>query len=99
MLRSVGEPTTFDFEPRDHLQLGELHQLFDFENAAKITSSKFAFFKNEAALLELALVNWAMREVSALGYAPVTTPDLCRTPIFDSCGFMPRDEASTKLTK
>ena len=49
-----------DFEAVDHLVLGEKYDLFDFDNAAKITGSKFVYFKNEAALLELALCNWAI---------------------------------------
>jgi seryl-tRNA synthetase len=45
---------------RSHLEIGELFDLFDFKNAAKLTGSKFVFLKNEAAILELALVNWAL---------------------------------------
>jgi seryl-tRNA synthetase len=51
-------------ESRNHLQIAEEFDLFDFTNASKLTGHKFVFFKNEAALLELALVNWVMNHVS-----------------------------------
>ena len=45
------------------------------------------FLKNEAAILELALINWAMNVVTKKGFIPITTPDIARTPIVESCGF------------
>lgn len=45
------------------------------------------FLKNEAALLELALVNWAMSFVTKKGFTPMTTPDLARTNVVEACGF------------
>lgn len=67
--------------------------MFDFQSASKITSNKFVFLKNEAALLELALINWATNLVAKKGFTPMTTPDLARTHIVEACGFQPRDDA------
>ena len=60
VLGHYGTKWDFKFEVKDHLEIGNEFDLFDFENATKLTSSKFVFFKNEAALLELALSNWAL---------------------------------------
>ena len=90
----VGEIPSFDFEPRDHLAIGELHNLIDFEGAASVTGSSFYYLKNEAALLELALVNFAMATIVRHGYTPHLTPDLARPDILDSIGFNPRGEES-----
>ena len=90
----VGEVPSFDFEVRDHLALGEMHDLIDFESAASVTGSSFYYLKNEAALLELALVNYAMSIIVRHGYAPHLTPDLARPDILDSIGFNPRGEES-----
>jgi len=55
-----------------------MFDLMDFANASKLTGSKFVFLKNEAAMLELALVNWAMTKVAKKGFTPFTTPDIAR---------------------
>ena len=78
---------------KSHLEIGEKFDLFDFQGASKITGNKFVFLKNEAALLELALINWATNLVAKKGFTPVTTPDLARTPVVEACGFQPRDAA------
>jgi len=78
-------------EPKDHLEIGRLHDLFDFEGGSKITGSKFVFLKNEAVFLELGLVYWALDRIRKKGYQLKTTPDLARTDIAAGCGFQPRD--------
>jgi seryl-tRNA synthetase len=72
---------------KGHLEIGQEFDLFDFQGASKITGNKFVFLKNEAALLELALINWATNEVVKRGFIPLTTPDLARTPVVEACGF------------
>lgn len=59
-LRTVGAQREFEFEPRDHVTVMEALDLIDFESAAEVSGSKFYYLKNAAALLELALVNYAM---------------------------------------
>ena len=92
LLREVGEKPSFDFEPKDHLTLGEALDLFDFESAAKVTGTKFYFLKNEAVLLELALQRFALDTVMKRGFVPHTTPDLARPEILEGIGFNPRGE-------
>ncbi len=93
-LEIVGTPREFDFEPKDHLEIGEALNLIDFETAAQVTGGKFYYLKNDAALLELALVNYAMGVVARHGYQPHLTPDLARPAILDAIGFNPRGEES-----
>ena len=72
---------------KSHLQIGEEFDLFDFQSASKLTGNKFVFLKNEAALLELGLINWVTNLVAKKGFTPMTTPDLARTHIVEACGF------------
>ncbi len=79
---------------RSHLEIGEMFDLYDFNSASKLTGNKFVFMKNEAALLELALINYALNLVAKKpGFTPVTTPDFARVNVLEACGFQPRDEA------
>ena len=60
ILRKQGEPKKIDFEPKDHLALGEALGIIDVESAARISGARFAYLKGDAALLEFALVHYAM---------------------------------------
>jgi seryl-tRNA synthetase len=91
-LATWGEPPVFDFEPLDHLQLGEKLDLFDFDGGAKVAGTKFYFLKNDAVLLELALQRFALDRAMAHGFTPMITPDLARPAIVESTGFNPRGE-------
>ena len=64
-----------------------MFDLVDFANAAKLTGSKFVFLKNEAAILELALCNYAMNKVMKRGYTPIMPPDIVRQSVVEACGF------------
>jgi seryl-tRNA synthetase len=90
-LRRVGEPRKFDFVPKDHVAIAEALDLVDFEAGASVTGQKFYFLKNEAVLLELALVQFAIQKLVARGYVPVITPDMARVEVLEGVGFMPRD--------
>ncbi|MGE3799633.1 MAG: serine--tRNA ligase [Candidatus Kapaibacterium sp.] len=93
-LELVGTPRSFEFQPKDHLTIGKELDLIDFESAADVTGSSFYYLKNEAALLELALVNYAMNVITSRGYIPHLTPDLARPAILEAIGFNPRGEES-----
>ncbi|MEO1526948.1 MAG: serine--tRNA ligase [Planctomycetota bacterium] len=81
---------TFDFEPLDHLQLGEKHDLFDFEGGARVAGAGFYFLKNAAVRLDLALQQFAISFLGERGFTPVSTPDLALTSILQGTGFNPR---------
>src|SRR5579885_2621064 len=91
VLRTWGEPRKCDFAPKDHVALAEALDLVDFEAGASVAGQKFYFLKNEAAVLELALVQYAMQALVRAGYTPVITPDLARVEVLEGIGFIPRD--------
>jgi seryl-tRNA synthetase len=90
VLRRWGEPRRFDFPAGDHVALAEVLDLADFEAGARVAGQKFYFLKNEAVLLELALVQYALGVLIREGYTPATTPDLARSEILEGIGFIPR---------
>jgi seryl-tRNA synthetase len=91
VLSRWGEPRRFDFPPKDHVALAEALDLVDFEAGASVAGQKFYFLKNEAVLLELALVQYAMNALLREGYTPVITPDVARAEVLEGIGFIPRD--------
>jgi len=90
VIRTWGEKPRFDFTPRDHIALAEKMDLVDFEAGSSVSGQKFYYLKNEAVLLELALVNYAMSTAMQAGYTPVITPDLARAEVLEGIGFIPR---------
>ena len=89
-LRREGTLARFDFEPLDHLALGERLDLFDFEAGARVAAPKFYYLKNAAVLLELALQRFALDLLAEEGFTPFLTPDLARRRIVDAFAFSPR---------
>ena len=80
----------FNFTPKDHVELGDLLGLFDFDAGGKVAGHGFYYLKNEAVLLELALQQFVMRMLIEREFTPVITPDLARTEILQGVGFIPR---------
>jgi len=94
--RVVGEPTMFNFSPKDHLNLGKSLDLIDFEAGAKVAGSQFYYLKNEAVLLEFALIQYALDFLIKQEFIPVITPDLARSRYYLGTGYLPRgNEAQT----
>ena len=91
VLREVGERPEFDFEPRDHLEIGTELGLIDMETAAALSGSRFAYLKGDLVLLELALVRFAIETVRAEGHEPVVPPVLVREEALEGTGFLPGD--------
>ena len=87
-LRTHGEIPAFDFEPRDHLELGELLGAIDMARGAKVSGSRFYFLKGIGARLEIALMNMALDRALASGFIPLITPTLVRPEIMDGTGFL-----------
>ena len=80
----------FGFPVQDHVALAEQHDLIDFEGGARVAGHGFYFLKNEAALLELALQQYAMEFLVREGFTPMVTPDLARGDVLKGIGFIPR---------
>jgi seryl-tRNA synthetase len=90
VLRRWGEPRQVDFPVKDHVALAEDLDLVDFEAGSKVAGQKFYFLKNDAVLLELALVQYAMGVLIREGYTPIITPDVARNEVLEGIGFIPR---------
>lgn len=89
-LRKVGEIPNFSFKPRDHVELATLLDIVDFESGTLVAGQKFYYLKNEGAMLELALIQYAMRLLVEKGFTPYLTPDMARESILQGIGFNPR---------
>lgn len=76
------------FEPKDHLELGQLLGAIDVERGAKVSGSRFYFLTGVGALLELALVNAALAQATAAGFTPMLTPALVRPQSMAGTGFL-----------
>jgi len=91
VVKTVGE---IGPAPRlDHAELAEAMGFVDTARAAEASGSRFAYVMGEAALLELALVNYAMSIVVEHGFTPVVTPSLVRERTMEEAGFFPTDRA------
>ncbi|HEV7400916.1 MAG TPA: serine--tRNA ligase [Solirubrobacterales bacterium] len=91
VLREEGERTEFDFEPRDHLEIGSELGLIDMEAGARVSGSRFAYLKGDLVMLELALVRFALDLVRGEGHEPVLPPVLVREEALVGTGFLPGD--------
>jgi seryl-tRNA synthetase len=88
--RRWGEPRKFEFPAKDHVELAEKLDLVDFEAGSRVAGQKFYFLKNDAVLLELALVQFALATLIKEGYTPIITPDVARKEVLEGIGFIPR---------
>ncbi len=88
-IKRVGTPPEFDFEPRDHLEIGTELGLIDMEAGARLSGSRFAYLKGDLVLLELALVRFAIELARAEGHEPVVPPVLVREEALEGTGFLP----------
>ena len=87
-IRTHGTPAAFDFEPRDHLALGEKLGAIDMERGAKVSGARFAFLTGIGARLEIALMNLALDRALAAGFVPVIPPTLVRSAVMQGTGFL-----------
>lgn len=87
VLDVVGEPTAVP-NPRDHLELGEALGLIDMGRGAKVSGSRFYFLTGRGALLQLGLLQLAVRLAVDNGFTPMITPALVRPEIMSGTGFL-----------
>ena len=87
-LREVGTIPAFDFEPRDHLELGEILGAIDMGRGVKVSGSRFYFLSGIGARLELALMSLALDKALAAGFTPLITPTLVSPAIMQGTGFL-----------
>ena len=97
-VKRVGQVPKFDFEPADHVKLGQDLDIIDFDSATKVSGTKFYYLKNEGVYLELGLVRYALDILQKKGFTPFITPDIAREEILEGIGFNPRGAESNVYT-
>ncbi|HNM97622.1 MAG TPA: serine--tRNA ligase [Marmoricola sp.] len=88
VLETVGTPREFDFEPRDHIELGRILGAIDLDRGAKVSGSRFYYLTGQGADLELALIAMAMDQARAAGFTTVIPPALVKPRAMDGTGFL-----------
>ena len=90
VIKQIGTRTEFDFEPKDHLELGEMHDIIDTKRASKTSGARFAFLKGQAVQIQFALVSLALNTLTEKGFTPVVTPEMVRPEMMESMGYTER---------
>ena len=88
VLEEVGTIPTFDFEPKDHLELGERLGIIDMERGAKVSGSRFYFLTGYGAMLQLAMMNLAAHKAYSHGFELMIPPVLVRPETMSGTGFL-----------
>jgi seryl-tRNA synthetase len=92
------EPTAFDFEPKDHAELGALLGMLDTERGARTSGSRFVYLLGDLVFVQFALMRHAMDILAAKGFVPAIPPVMVREEAMYGTGFLPADEAQLYTT-
>ncbi|MFM7359817.1 MAG: serine--tRNA ligase, partial [Actinomycetota bacterium] len=88
VIEEIGKPRNFDFEAKDHVELGKILGAIDVERGAKVSGARFYYLTGVGALLELALVNCAIQMATKAGFIPVIPPVLVKPEAMEGTGFL-----------
>jgi seryl-tRNA synthetase len=91
IIETFGKPRDFQAEGikvKDHVEIGSDLKLIDIERGAKVSGSRFYYLVNDGALLELALVNFAIDIAQSHGFSPVIPPALVKPAAMEGTGFL-----------
>src|SRR3989344_3208098 len=88
VLYEVGEKPKFNFEPKKHYEIGESLDVIDTGRAAKVSGSRFGYLKGQAALLEFALINFALKRLTGRGFIPIIPPVLIKEEMMKGMGYI-----------
>lgn len=94
-VKRVGELPNFDFEPKNHVELMQLHRMIDIERGVKIAGSRSYFLLNDGALLHRAVQQLAIDFLSKRGYTPMVVPVLVNGMALEGTGYFPLGEEQT----
>jgi seryl-tRNA synthetase len=97
-IKRYREPTSFDFDPKDHAELGEMLGILDVERGARTSGSRFVYLLGDIVFVQLALMRHAMDVLAARAFIPVIPPVLVREEAMFGTGFLPTDEAQLYTT-
>jgi seryl-tRNA synthetase len=99
LVREVGTPPSFPFEPKDHVELGEALGVIDLERAARTSGTRFSYLLGGAVWAQWALVRYCLDRLTVKGFIPVVPPVLVREEAMYGTGFLPTDEAQLYVTR
>lgn len=99
VVRTVGEKPVFDFPVKSHEEIMLDLDLVDFEQAAKVSGQKFYYLKNEAVILEMSIMRFAMDWMIKQGFVPMTTPDLVKVEAMYGAAHFPPEEDAYKVAQ
>ena len=88
VIKTYGEKPVFDFQPLDHQDLGEKLNIIDKEKAGQLSGSRFGYYKNQGAILEMAVMFYAMKKITALGFGAMLPPVMIKSQTEWGCGYM-----------
>lgn len=88
LIREVGIPTQFTFQPKDHEELATALGILDVERAAKVSGSRFVYLKGDLVLLEFALVQYALSVIVPEGFTPILPPHIVSTKAMAAMGYL-----------
>ncbi|HOL31593.1 MAG TPA: serine--tRNA ligase [Anaerohalosphaeraceae bacterium] len=94
-LRRWGTVRQFDFQPKDHVELGLALDIIDIERGVKLAGTRNYFLKGDGALLHWAVLRFAMDHMIAKGYTPMVVPLLMRDEVMMGTGYFPGSEEQT----
>ncbi len=97
-VRRVGDVRAFEFEPLDHIALGESQDWIDVQRGARIAGSRNYFLKGDLALLEGAVMRYALDLMCKKGFVPLSVPTLVRTEVMVGTGYFPGGEEQAYRT-
>ena len=98
-IRRWGDQPAFDFEPKDHVELGEALGMIDIERGVRTSGARFAYLTGPAVRIQVALLRYGMDFAQARGFTPVITPVLVREEAMYGTGFFPTDQAQIYATR
>lgn len=91
VVKTVGKKPEFDFEIKDHVELGESLDVIDLKTAAEVSGARFYYLKGDLVMLENALTSWILQKLSSKGFTPVITPTMVREEMMEATGFFPAE--------
>ena len=86
-IKKWGKPPKFDFQPKDHLEIGEKLGIIDKERAAKVSGPRFGYFKGDGALLEFGLMWYVFEKLTKRGFVPVIPPVIVKKDVERGLGY------------
>lgn len=87
VIKTVGQPPVFDFPVLDHEELGKKLNIIDKEKAGQLSGSRFGYYKNQAAVLEMSLMFYVFKKLVAKGYMGMIPPPMIKSSTEWGCGY------------